>query len=170
MSNSELKPENGDKTGSANKITDLIFILKNLHVFKNLENDEILEILKISQIKKYREQEIIFHEGEENERSLFVIIAGRVEIITESVKTKEKIPLFYAGKGLTFGEMSFLDAYPRSATIQTVEETEVFIISRKYFDILLQQNPKIAAKFIIGLADILSKRLRATDQKIKYSV
>jgi CRP-like cAMP-binding protein len=155
---------------SNNKIYDLLGELQNLHIFKNLEKDDILEILKISQIKKYDEQQIIFNEGDEGERTLFVIIDGRVEIISESLQTKSKISIFAAGKGLTFGEMSFLDAQPRSATIRTIEPTEVFVINRKYFDLLIEQKPKVSAKFLMGLADILSRRLRATDQRLKYSI
>ena len=155
---------------SNDKISDLLTSLQSLHIFKNLEKEEILEILKISQIKKYEEHQTIFNEGDEGENTLFVIIEGRVEIISESLKTKSKISLFAAGKGLTFGEMSFLDAQPRSATIRTIEKTEVFVINRKYFDLLMEQKPKVSAKFLMGLADILSRRLRATDQRLKYSI
>lgn len=152
------------------QVSTLLNALKGLHIFKNLDYEEILEILKISEIKKYNENQIIFREGDDDERSLFVIVEGRVEIISESLKTKEQISLFSAGKGLTFGEMSFLDNQKRSATIKTIEDTEVFVIKRKYFDILMDNKPKVAAKFIMGLADILSRRLRATDQRIKYSI
>ncbi|MFN8670971.1 MAG: cyclic nucleotide-binding domain-containing protein [Candidatus Sericytochromatia bacterium] len=155
---------------SENGINDLISTLKSLHIFKNLENDEIMEIMKISQIKKYEKESIIFSEGDDKEFSLFVIIDGRVEITAKSEKTKDEISLFYAGKGLTFGEMSFLDEQPRSATIKTIEDTRVFVITRKFFNILLETNPKVSAKLIIGLATILSRRLRATDQKLKYSI
>jgi len=161
--------ENLINNNSEDQINSLLTVLKTLHIFMNLEKEEILEILKISQIKKYDKNTIIFQEGE-TDRSLFVIIDGRVEIISESIKTKEKVSLFLAGKGLTFGEMSFLDSQPRSATIKTTEATNVFIISRKFFDMLLEQEPKVAAKFLLGLSDILSRRLRATDQRLKYSM
>jgi CRP/FNR family cyclic AMP-dependent transcriptional regulator len=153
-----------------NNLTELLDILKSLHIFKNLEKDEILEILKISEIKKYNENTILFKEGDDTETTLYIIIEGRIEIVSESLKSKEKVSLFSAAKGLTFGEMSFLDAQPRSATIVTVEPTEVFIINRKYFDKLLDKQPKVAAKFLLGLTDILSRRLRATDQRLKYSI
>lgn len=154
----------------SNNINDLLETLKSLHIFKNLDKEEILEILKISEIKKFSPDIVLFKEGDDGERMMYVIIEGRVEIISESLKTKEKVSLFSAGKGLSFGEMSFLDAQPRSATIVTTEETEVFMIGRKYFDQLLEQKPKVAAKFLLGLSDILSRRLRATDQKLKYSI
>ena len=153
-----------------NNINSLIESLSSLHIFKNMDKEDILEILKISEIKKFNPGVTLFKENDESESTMYVIIEGRIEISSESFKNKEKISLFSAGKGLTFGEMSFLDTQPRSATIITVEETEVFIISRKYFDQLLEQKPKVAAKFLFGLSDILSRRLRATDQKLKYSI
>lgn len=158
------------ESGSGDKVSQLLSSLKSLHIFKNLDYNEILEILKISEIKKYSANQTIFNEGDDSERSLFVVIEGRVEIISESIKTREQISIFSAGKGLTFGEMSFLDNQPRSATIKTIEDTEAFLIKRKYFDILLEQKPTVAAKFILGLSDILSRRLRATDQRLKYSI
>ncbi|MFN8576124.1 MAG: cyclic nucleotide-binding domain-containing protein [Candidatus Sericytochromatia bacterium] len=153
-----------------NNLTELLDTLKSLHIFKNLDKDEILEILKISEIKKFNENTILFKEGDESETTLYIIIEGRIEIMSESMKSKENVSLFSAAKGLTFGEMSFLDAQPRSATIITIEPTEVFIINRKYFDKLLDKQPKVAAKFLLGLTDILSRRLRATDQRLKYSI
>lgn len=151
-------------------INDLLNTLSSLHIFRNMDYEDILEILKISEIKKFEPNNTLFRENDDTEKTMYVIIEGRVEIISESMKTKEKISFFSAGKGLTFGEMSFLDAQPRSATITTTESTEVFIINRKYFDQLLEQKPKVAAKFLLGLSDILSRRLRATDQKLKYSI
>ena len=151
-------------------INDLLNTLSSLHIFRNMDYEDILEILKISEIKKFEANNTLFKENDDSEKTMYVIIEGRVEIMSESMKTKEKISLFSAGKGLTFGEMSFLDAQPRSATITTTESTEVFIINRKYFDQLLEQKPKVAAKFLLGLSDILSRRLRATDQKLKYSI
>lgn len=151
-------------------INDLLNTLSSLHIFRNMDYEDILEILKISEIKKFEPNNTLFKENDDTEKTMYVIIEGRVEIMSESMKTKEKISLFSAGKGLTFGEMSFLDAQPRSATITTTESTEVFIINRKYFDQLLEQKPKVAAKFLLGLSDILSRRLRATDQKLKYSI
>lgn len=162
--------KSSEENSSQNKISEILNSLKELHIFKDHNLDEILEILKISQIKKYESNQTIFCEGDDDERTMYLIIGGRVEILSESVKTRENVSLFSAGKGLTFGEMSFLDAQPRSATIRTIEPTEVFIINRKYFDILLEQKPRVAAKFILGLANILSRRLRATDQKLKYSI
>jgi len=126
---------------SEDQITSLLNVLKTLHIFISLDKEDILEILKISQIKKFDKGTTIFQEGD-TDRNLFVIIDGRVEIISESIKTKEKVSLFLAGKGLTFGEMSFLDAQPRSATITTTEPTNVFIISRKYFDMLFGTTTK----------------------------
>ena len=38
-----------------NNLTELLDTLKSLHIFKNLDKDEILEILKISEIKKFNE-------------------------------------------------------------------------------------------------------------------
>ncbi len=151
-------------------IDTLIDSIKDLHIFKNMDNSDIFEILKISEIKKFPSQVTLFHEYDDYERTMYVIISGRVEIKSKSIKTKEMIPIFSAGKGLTFGEMSFLDNQPRSASIITIEPTEAFMISKKFFDQLLEQKPKVAAKFLLGLSNILSRRLRATDQKLKYSL
>ncbi|MEK7434258.1 MAG: cyclic nucleotide-binding domain-containing protein [Cyanobacteriota bacterium] len=155
---------------SNNGLENLLNDLKPLHLFKNLENDEIFEIMKISQVKKYPKNSLIFSEGDEQDFSMFVIIEGKVEISARSEKTNDEISLFYAGRGLSFGEMSFLDQQPRSATIKTLEDTSAFVITRAFFDILLETQPKVAAKLIIGLATILSRRLRATDHKLKYSI
>jgi hypothetical protein len=47
-----MENQNTSSEGKGGKITDILTSLQSLHIFKNLEHDEILEILKISQIKK----------------------------------------------------------------------------------------------------------------------
>ena len=73
------------------------------------------------------------------------------------------------GDGLVFGEMAFLDLGKRSATITTTTDSEVLIITRDTFNEILANKPYIAAKLLLNLAEILSRKLRGADRRIQMN-
>lgn len=143
--------------------------LTTLRIFNEMDDREIAEIMVRADFTEYSEGDIVFEEGQ-NDDSIYIIVEGNFEFFSISPKSKEKISFFFAGEGLIFGEMSFLDNQPRSASVLALQNTEVLILSRKNFNELLENKPGIAAKFMMGLSDILSRRLRAMNQRLKHSI
>jgi CRP-like cAMP-binding protein len=75
--------------------------------------------------KTYRAGAVIIKE-EEVSRKMYIIRSGKVNVFKTHMG--KKIPLATLGHGEIFGEMSFLDAKPRSATVQVLEDAEVMIL------------------------------------------
>lgn len=140
--------------------------LKGLRIFYNMDERDIFEVMKRSDILHYQPQEVVFSEGDQD-NSLYVIIAGEFEVSSTNDQG-EPLRFFCAGQGLIFGEMAFLDTQPRSATITATEASEVFRFTRSDFDELLQLNPVSATHFMMGVAEILSRRMRGANQRIKH--
>jgi len=141
--------------------------LKSLKIFSQMVEREIFEVMKRSDIISYGTGEVVFHEGNEDEH-LYVIIKGLFNV-TSTSRSGDDLTFFVAGAGLIFGEMSFMDRQPRSATITAGEPSEVFCLTRDDFDDLLAKEPTTAAKFMFGVAEILSRRMRGANQRIKYA-
>lgn len=148
-------------------IIQKILELRELRIFADLTDRDIFEIMKRSDVLAYPAGSVVFSEGQ-TERSLYVIIKGEFEVTSRSAQG-EMIRFSCAGAGLVFGEMAFLDTQPRSATITATEDAEVFSFTRSDFDELLELSPVSAARFMLGIAEILSRRLRGVDQRIKHS-
>lgn len=134
--------------------------MKHVPLFGGLTETELQEVTNVSSKKTYRKDAVIFFEEDEGD-ALFIINKGRVKVAKFSGGGKEFI-LAILGAGDFFGDMSLLDGQPRSATVVAMEDTEVSIIRRQDFIILIRQNPQIAVK----LLEALSLRLREANRKI----
>ena len=84
---------------------------------------------------------------------MFAIKRGSVAIMVDAntvdTLTEEEI----------FGEMALLEHATRTATVVTLEETELVEIDEAQFYIFVRQNPQ----FALQLLQLLSERLRGAD-------
>ncbi len=100
----------------------------------------------------------IFREGDHG-HSMFAIKRGRVAIMVDGTTvdtlTEEEI----------FGEMALLEHATRTATVATLEETELVEIDEPQFYTLVRQNPH----FALQLMQLLSERLRRADALYRRS-
>ena len=135
--------------------------LKSVTLFSILRDDEIHAISRITTLKSYDKNSIVFQEGEIGD-SLYVILSGKVKISLFDDDGKEYI-LDIIGKDGFFGELSLIDELPRSANVITTENSELLVIRRKDFVKLLLENPSIS----ISILKTLSERLRHADERIK---
>ena len=103
---------------------------------------------------------MLFQEGDRGEE-MYIIQAGKVKI-SKKVRGVDKT-LAMLEKGEFFGEMSILNDKPRSATAETVEDSDLLVIDRKTFDTLIRGNPEITVRFIKRLAD----RLREANEQME---
>jgi CRP-like cAMP-binding protein len=142
--------------------------IRGLRIFHNLTDRDIFEVMKRSEIITVPNGATVFSEGD-TDQSLYVIIKGEFEVTAHSPVSGDLIRFSCAGEGLVFGEMSFLDMQPRSATITAMEDSEIFGFNRESYEDLLTNSPISAARFMMGVAEILSRRLRGVDQRIKHS-
>jgi CRP-like cAMP-binding protein len=72
------------------------------------------------------------------------------------ISRPDKKAIATLGPGDAFGELAVLDAGPRSATVLTLEETEVLRIGSEEFYEVLQEQTELAE----GVIRVLTQRLR----------
>lgn len=136
-------------------------LLSGVPFFSDLGDRELDLLSQLVVTKVYPPDNLIVLAHDEGD-SLFVIVRGQVKVSIISVDGREVI-LSMLGSGDFFGEMSLLDGKPRSATVISVEETEVICLRRADFIRLLDRVPEIAVKLLAGL----TARLRMADRKIE---
>ena len=71
------------------------------------------------------------------------------------------------GRGDFFGEMAFLDGSARSADAIAFNEVELFVLSRKTFDVFADEHKKVGLNLMEGLAGALASRLRYTNVELQ---
>ena len=129
--------------------------LKSVPLFSRLGEASLDAILRLTRRKRFRKDEIIFHEKEMGD-SLFVILHGRVKVAIFGDDGKE-VTLSVLSEGDFFGEMSVLDLEPRSATVIAEADCEFLSLQRDDFLRTLDHDPGMSKSLIQVLADRLRK-------------
>jgi CheY-like chemotaxis protein len=92
---------------------------------------------------------------------MWIVISGNVKVIVPSDKSGEETVIAELGSGDYFGEMALLTGEPRSASVVTTEQSEMFILNKEDFDLIVERFPSIT----LSMGKIMSQRLRDTIQK-----
>ena len=135
--------------------------LKQVPLFADLADEDIHELMAVARRRIFRSGEVIFHRDDPGQ-VLYVIKEGKVKISLISPEGQE-ISLVVFGKGECFGEFAILDGLPRSADAIALERVECYTLQRSDFHKTIMKNPKIA----IQVMEVLSRRLRTTDQMVE---
>jgi CRP/FNR family cyclic AMP-dependent transcriptional regulator len=138
-----------------------INFLRNVPIFSELEEKDLLRVVKLGTRQKYKKGNIVVLE-QESGAALFVIITGKVKVVRMDEDGREVI-LSMFGPGEFFGEMSLLDGLARSASVVATVKSELFMIHRRDFLELLHEFPTVT----ISLLAELAMRLRKADMQIK---
>ena len=136
-------------------------MLPNIPLFSDLEEAELQTLSSKAVIRHYPRNTIIISEGDVSD-SLYCILSGRVKVFLNNEVGKEVI-LNNQGAGDYFGEMALLDAGPRSASVMTLEDSKISVISKVDFDEFLDQHKEASRKIMCGLV----KRLRALTDNVR---
>jgi len=132
----------------------------NIILLKDLTTEEANKISKYATlIEKNKGEPIVVT----NDRvpGIFTVVSGEVGVyITESLLNKLVV-------GESFGEMSYLEGTPASATLRALtDKTKLVLFTKEAFETLNNKESKIATKIHIGIARSLSSKLRKTNDKI----
>jgi CRP-like cAMP-binding protein/phosphoribosyl 1,2-cyclic phosphodiesterase len=106
---------------------------------------------------------VLFYRGDPP-GGVYYLHHGHVRAVVHAEDGRE-ITVGQSGPGDTVGEMSALDAMPRSATVVAMEPVEATYISREAFKAALEASPEAAMR----LLRILSRRLRELDERVVTS-
>lgn len=136
----------------------------SVELFQGLSGDEVQELLAASEDLFFIAGDIVFESGHE-ERALFLVMDGEVEIDLQVPKLGERI-LAQLPSGSVFGEMSFFHPAPHAATARCLTDARIMRLSRTQFDALAAQNAHLALRVTTNAAEILAARLHHTDEWI----
>ena len=108
--------------------------------------------------------EPVFRQGDGGDE-IFLVRSGRVRISLR-FGDGDEVHLATFGRGDAFGEIAFLDRGLRSADAVALSQVELFVLSRRRFDALAEQHPRLGTQFFEALARSLALRLRQADAEI----
>lgn len=143
-------------------------LLTQVSFFKELSKGDIRKIFSIAGIKIYAPGQMVFAK-EDLGNNFFIVKSGRIKIFTTVGGGKKKTFAFLK-KGDFFGEMSLLGGRVRSASAQAVDESELFVISKKNFKRLIAENPDFSLKLLHTLANRLHKANKDVESMLFHNI
>ena len=138
--------------------------LSLIPIFSALQPEEVLTIEKYMFFNKIEPGEFVFREGEKGDYVCFVA-SGALDVIKLNQHAKPVVMTTLA-KGNSMGEMALIDKLTRSASVRACTPTNLIVLTRKGFDLILKQHPDIGIKILKGVALLLSINLRKTSDKL----
>lgn len=125
---------------------DTIEILKRNDLFKELDESELQAVAALTKTRKATKHTFIINEGDDDS-CMYIIKEGTVNVVVSNEEGKEMI-LTTLKPGDQFGELSLLDAQPRSASVISNEKCEFLVIHKAPFYQLLKENSVIAINIV----------------------
>ena len=135
--------------------------LASFALFGGLEPSCCALLAKQMQVADYSKDRIIYSEGDPA-HELYVVVKGHLRV--HKSMGVGKLGLTGLGPGDFFGEMSFLDMQPRSATVQTIDEVQMWRLDYAALRTAYKDNIKCYTLVVMNIAREMSRRLRRADQ------
>jgi len=132
--------------------------LRGLKLLAGLSSSQLEDVSHRLKPVRYRQGETIIREGDPG-HEMYFIESGRVRVVRGS--GPKALLLAELGAGDLFGEMALLTGSPRSATVSTLSEVNLWSLSQADFEELVTAYPNLA----LALSRLLSERLRHTDER-----
>lgn len=134
--------------------------IEALSLFKGLTEDELKAIAEIITPDIYPAGKQIFEEGEVTCPCIYIIQKGKVDVQKRN-KDGDLLTLSVQREGSFFGELSFIDNKPHSATMTTAsEESVVLKMDRTDFDKLVLRYPAAGYKMLMNVTQDISQLVR----------
>jgi len=134
--------------------------IEELSLFKGLSGDELKAIAEIVTSDIFPAGHQIFEESEVTCPCIYIIRKGKVDVQKRN-KDGDLLTLSVQRDGSFFGELSFIDNKPHSATLTTAaEESVVLKIDRSDFDKFIQRYPAAGYKVLMNIVQDISQLVR----------
>lgn len=144
--------------------TQLVKKLVQIPIFGGLTVTEAADFFDVAVEVSAEQGKVLFREGDEGD-SLLVILEGEISV------SKRGIELARLGRHAVLGEMTLVDEKEaRSATATALCEVKLLKVPSKRVQKLLKGDDVAALKVVANLAQVMSKRLAAINEKLVTSL
>jgi CRP/FNR family cyclic AMP-dependent transcriptional regulator len=124
-------------------------VLASIPLFYGLDPETREVVKRHSALRSVRRNTVVIQKGDES-GALYVVISGRLKVSVADEQGKEVI-LNTLGPGDYFGELAILGDTPRTATVVSLEDSNLLTLSRMAFLELVREQPDIALAVIRNL-------------------
>ena len=132
-------------------------------VFRDLPREKLDEIAGAVKVQTVPAQTIVFREGDPGD-NFYIVSSGKVRVFKKNERGIER-DLSILGPGESFGEMALLTGEPRTANIETLEESRLMVLPKNEFDRILRECPNVSMTFMKEMRTWLLRDDRLLEQE-----
>ena len=133
--------------------------------FPYLMPEECATLCDFLEYRKCAKDEIFIHQGEPGDFMGF-LLSGKMAIKKETRFPGKFVLVAILESGSFVGEISVVEANPRTATVVAMEESEFLILTHENAEKLLEENPLLAVKLLKKIIRVLGARLQRSSARL----
>ncbi len=141
-------------------VTGSIDLLSRVPLFSELSGEELERISRVAVPRSFPAGVRVFHEGDHSD-ACYLVRSGDLRVTREHSDGRA-IALATLSSGDIFGELAMFDGEARSASVETLSDSELLALPATDFRSLLADHPEIAVKLIAAL----TRRIRETNERV----
>ena len=138
--------------------------LAKCSLFRGMSAPERNELLSMLEPRSYQPGATILAEGDSLQH-VWIVLKGKCRVVKKAASGEEKELSVIEPLGV-FGEMSFFNPAPHSASVRALSEVEVVRLPREKYEALLGEGSLAAYKLAFNTMGVLIERLRRMDDWI----
>jgi len=96
-----------------------------------------------------------------------LLIEGEVVVERVTVSQGEPVTIRVLGPGSLIGEIGLVDSEPRSASCTANTDVWCAILTRASINTMIERDPVVAARLLLGVSANIAERLRDTNRQLK---
>lgn len=151
--------------------------LESIGLFAHLTAEERELVRPIFIERAYPANSRVITENEAGQE-LFILVSGKVRIVKTmllpgldsdvlAVKDPSKVLATLTGQtNPVFGEMGLVSDCPRSATVETLEESSFLVTDRERFFGLVEREPRLGSRLLASLCERMAEMVRSSNAEV----
>jgi CRP-like cAMP-binding protein len=96
-----------------------------------------------------------------------LLVEGDVVVERITVSRTEPVTIRVLGPGSLIGEIGLVDKEPRSASCTASTDVWCAILTREAIEAMIEKDPIVAARLLLGVSANIAERLRDTNRQLK---
>jgi CRP-like cAMP-binding protein len=128
-------------------------LLQRVPLFAGLAEDRLTALAAVSTTRRLAAREELFHKGDPASQ-VYVVSSGRLKVYTTS-REGDEVLFAILDEGEVIGELPLLTGGRRTASVATLEASELLVLDRRDFLRYLREQPGVAVELMVVLAERL---------------
>ncbi|MBX3232296.1 MAG: cyclic nucleotide-binding domain-containing protein [Labilithrix sp.] len=140
-------------------------VLRRVRAFADLSDADCDVVLGVLKARRGAPHDVLFREGDTG-RSLMIVLDGDLVVRARSSAGADEV-VARLGPGEVVGELAFIDAEPRSATVAAGDApVTVLDFTREALAVLVRDTPRVASAILRNILADVARRLREAGNRL----